>query len=492
VQDLKERIIRGGFAKLCAQAATFLLRVGSLMVLARLLDPQDFGLVGMVTALMGVLNLFRDFGLSTATVQRVNVTEAQMSTLFWINVLVGVLLGLLAVVLAPAVVIFYHEPRLFGVTSVLAFGFLFNAAGVQHSAMLQRQMRFTTLAIIDIISLVVSIAVAIGMAVGGYGYWALVAMTLTSPLGATICLWLTTTWLPGRPRKQVGIRSMIRFGGMNTLNSLVVYIACNFEKILLGRFWGAEALGMYGRAYQFINMPTENLNSALGGIAFAALSRLQEDASRFKSYFLNFYSLVISLTLPITIACVLFSDDIVLLFLGPKWQNAAPIFRLLTPTILIFALVNPFSSFLLSLGMVGRSLKIALVLAPVMIAAYVLGLPYGPNGVAFAYSVVMTLSVIPLIATCIYGTMISPHDLLFTMGQPLVSATVGMLLTFAVQSCCGQFLSPFSRLTLGSGILLLSYLWMLLYVVGQKTFYLDLLRGLRKSSLTGDENIVKI
>src|ERR1043166_7044835 len=115
MQDLKERTIRGGFAKVCAQAATFLLRVGSLIVLARLLDPVDFGLVGMVTALTGVLNLFRDFGLSTATVQRVNVTEEQISTLFWINVLVGAILGLLAVGMAPVIAVFYHEPHLFGV-----------------------------------------------------------------------------------------------------------------------------------------------------------------------------------------------------------------------------------------------------------------------------------------------------------------------------------------------------------------------------------------
>src|SRR5689334_20677744 len=113
MDDLKERTIRGGFAKVCAQAATFLLRVGSMMVLARLLEPKDFGLVGMVTALTGLLNLFRDFGLSTATVQRVHVTEEQISTLFWINLLVGVILGLLAVGIAPIVVVFYHEPRLF-------------------------------------------------------------------------------------------------------------------------------------------------------------------------------------------------------------------------------------------------------------------------------------------------------------------------------------------------------------------------------------------
>src|ERR1700741_1604882 len=112
--DLKGKTIRGGLARLCAQGANLVLRVGSLMVLARLLGPKDFGLVGMVTAFTGVLNLFRDFGLSAAAVQRTTVTEEQISTLFWINIFVGILLGFLAVAAAPAIATFYHEPRLFG------------------------------------------------------------------------------------------------------------------------------------------------------------------------------------------------------------------------------------------------------------------------------------------------------------------------------------------------------------------------------------------
>src|SRR3984885_9402998 len=120
MKDLRHRAIRGGGAKILAQTANFTLRVGSLMVLARLLDPKDFGLVGMVTAITGVLNLFRDFGLSSATVQRVNVTEEQSSTLFWINMLVGTVLGTLLAGLSPVVVRFYHEPRLFWITIVLA------------------------------------------------------------------------------------------------------------------------------------------------------------------------------------------------------------------------------------------------------------------------------------------------------------------------------------------------------------------------------------
>ena len=488
MEDLKERTIRGGFAKVCAQAVTFLLRVGSLMVLARLLEPQDFGLVGMVTALMGVLDIFRDFGLSTATVQRVNVTEEQISTLFWINALVGAILGLLAVVIAPVVAVFYHEPRLFGVTAVLASGFLFNAAGVQHSAILQRQMRFTALAMIDIISLVVGTAVGIGMAVSGYGYWALVVMTVTLPFVGTICLWLTTSWIPGMPGRQVGIRSMMRFGGTITLNSAVVYIAYNLEKILLGRFWGAEAIGIYGRAYQLINIPTDNLNSAIGGVAFSALSRLQDDSNRLKNYFLKGYSLVLALTVPITIVCALFADDLIAVLLGPKWTGTAAIFRLLAPTILIFALINPLAWLLFSTGLVRRSLNIALVIAPLVITGYVIGLPYGPKGVALAYSAAMMLWVVPHIAWCVHGTVVSFRDMVMAVSRPLCAGFAAAAFAFGMQLLYGQLLSPLPRLALGVTVLLSAYLGMLMYVMGQKAFYLGLLRGIRSRAPVEEGN----
>ena len=326
MKDLKEKTIRGGFARLCAQAANLSLRVGSLMVLARLLGPKDFGLVGMVTAFTGVLELFRDFGLSSAAVQRTTVTDEQVSTLFWINILVGTLLGLLAAAIAPIIAAFYHEPRLVGVTTVLAVGFLFNAAGVQHSVLLQRQMRFTALAVISVVSLMVGTVIAIVGAEAGYGYWALVAMTVALPLVNTIGLWMTTSWVPGMPHRRVGIRSMMRFGGTITLNGLVVYVASNFEKVLLGRFWGVDAIGIYGRAYQLVNIPTANLNSTVGEVAFSALSRLQDDPRRLKSYFLKGYSLVLTLTLPITIACACFADDIVFVLLGPKSKEQPPFF----------------------------------------------------------------------------------------------------------------------------------------------------------------------
>jgi O-antigen/teichoic acid export membrane protein len=489
MKDLKEKTVRGGLARLLAQGADFALRLVSLMVLARLLGPKEFGLVGMITAFTGVLTLFRDFGLSAAAIQRVDVTEEQISTLFWINILVGVVLTLVTLAMAPVIAAFYHEPRLVGLTAALALSFIFNAAGIQHGVLLQREMRFTTLAIVSIISLVISNFIGIGGAMAGYGSWALVAMTLTAPVVNTLGFWLASAWIPGRPHKGVGIRSMMRFGGTVTVNGLVVYIASNFEKVLLGRFWGADALGIYGRAFQLINIPTANLNSAAGEVAFSALSRLQNDPGRLRSYFLKGYSVVLAMTIPLTAACALFADDIILVFLGPKWKAAAAIFRLLAPTIMVFAIANPMSWLVMSLGMVRRALKMGLVIAPLLILVYVIGLPYGPKGVALAYSATMLLWVFPVIAWSVHGTVISIWDVLLTVSRPLVSSIVAGGMAFAVRSFYGQSLSPWPRVLLESAVLLVTFLAMLLFATGQKEFYLDLLRGLRQPSAAREKSL---
>lgn len=486
MKNLKQRTIRGGIARLSSQIANFVIRGGSLMILARLLGPKEFGLVGMVTAFTGVLNLLRDFGLSSAAVQRATITDEEISTLFWMNLLVGTILGLLTAAIAPFLAAFYHEPRLVSVTLALAAAFVFNAAGVQHSALLQRQMRFTTMALIQVISLILGTAVAIAGAKAGYGYWALVALTVSVPLIGTIGAWLTAGWLPGLPRKGTGVGAMIRFGGTVSLNSLVAYFAYNTDKVLIGRFWGTSVLGIYGRAYQLVSIPTDNLNFAVGEVAFSALSRLQDDPGRLKSYFLKGYSLVLAMTIPLTIACVVFADDLVAVLLGPKWMDAVVIFRLLAPTILIFAIINPMGWLLLSLGLVRRSLNIALVFAPTLVAGYFLGLPYGPKGVAFTYSAVMALWVIPFIAWCVKGTAVAFWDVLFAVVRPLGFGLVAGLLGFAAQAAFGPFVAPVPRLILETAVLLATFFGLLFFVGGQKTFYLDLIRGLRRPSLATD------
>jgi O-antigen/teichoic acid export membrane protein len=489
MKDLKEKTIRGGFARMVAQIANFVFRIGSLMIMARLLDPTDFGLVGMVTAFTGVLNLFRDFGLSTATVQRENVTNEELSTLFWINVLVGVVLAACALIFSPFVVRIYHEPRLLGVTMVMSLGFLFNALGVQHSALLQRHLRFTALAIINVVSLVVSTIVAVVMAKMGFGYWALVAQTVTLPLTITIGVWIAAAWAPGMPRYGEQIRSMMKFGGTLTLNGLVVYIGYNMDKVLLGRYWGAEDLGLYGRAYQLINIPTDNLNQSVGEVAFSALSRVQNDRPRLRNYFLKGYSLVLAMTIPITIMSAFFATDLIHVLLGPKWDSAIPIFRLLAPTILIFAMINPLAWLMFALGMVGRSLKVALVLAPVVMFGYLVGLKYwdkigmhnGPEGVALGYSAIMALWAIPHIAWCVRDTGVSLRDILVTVSKPLFSGLAGAVVALAIHHVCVPLMSAFPRVVIAGVVLLATYLGMLFYVMGQKALYMDVMKGFRKS-----------
>lgn len=489
MDNLKGKTIRSGIIKIGAQGINFFLRIGSLMILARLLDPKDFGLVGMVTVVTGVFGLFKEAGLSMVTIQRPTITNEEVSTLFWLNMLVGLILGVLSLATAPILAIFYQEPALFWVTAALGTGFIFNAAGVQHAALLVRDMRFGTLSVVETISQLGSTLIGIVMALSGYGYWALVAMTVIQPVLSTTMVWATTPWVPGMPHRSVEIGPMMRFGGTATLNALVGYVAYNLEKVLLGRFWGAEALGIYGRAYQLLSIPSDNLISAVGNLMFGSLSRIQNDPGRVKKYFLTMYSLLLSLTIPSTLACVLFADDIVFLILGQKWKDVVPLFRLLAPAILAFALINPLYWLSMSIGMAGRCLRINMVLAPLMITAYAMGLPYGLSGVAIAYSAVMTLWVVPHLFWTLHGTMIAPRDLIPAVARPFVSTVVAVALTYLAQAFYGQLLASLPRLILGGGILLLVYLWILLIVMGQKEIYLNILRGLRGYTPLAKANI---
>ena len=348
--DLKRKSVVGAIVALSAQAVKFVLQMATMMLLARLLSPQDFGLQGMVGVVTGFLALFRDAGLSVATVQRIEVTHEQTSTLFWINVAVGAILAALCAALAPLLAAFYHEPRLYWVAVVSGTTFMFNGLAAQHGALLQRAMRFVTQAKIDVLSLTVGSATGVVMALLDFRYWSLVGMAMASSIVGAAAVWVAVSWVPGPPRRRSGIRSMLHFGGLATCNSFVVFLAWNTEKLLLGRFWGADALGLYGRAYNLVTLPAQQLNNAITGVALPALSRIQHDAERLARSFLRGYSLLISLTIPTTIICALFAEEIVRIVLGAKWMEAAPIFRLLSPVALVFAVANPLSWLVMSTG----------------------------------------------------------------------------------------------------------------------------------------------
>jgi PST family polysaccharide transporter len=474
-KDIKGKSVRGFVVSFGSQGVKIFVRTGGMIVMARLVSPEDFGLQGMVAAITGFMMVFRDCGLSMATVQRKEITHEQTSTLFWINVAIGALITLILVLLSPALSSFYREPRLNAVSMVMALTFLFNGFAIQHQALLQRQMRFVAIAISDNISLLISMAVGVCMAVSGYGYWALVGMAVSAPLTAAICLWIALPWRPGLPRRNAGVRQMLHFGGTITCNTLIVYVGYNIEKVLLGRFWGAEALGLYGRAYQLANLATEQLSSAITNVAFPAYARIQGEADRLKRAFLKSYSLLISLTIPCIVCCALFSEEIVQVLLGRKWNEAAPIFRLLSPVILALSLINPFGPLLQATGRVGRSLKMALVIAPVVIAGILMGLHHGPIGVATGYSSALMILVIPCVAWAKRGYGIDVWEYWKSIRDPLFAGVVACITGLAMKWALWDSIGVFLRLLIGVSITCLSYLLLLLFALGKKNEYAELI-----------------
>lgn len=478
--DLKERTVRGGVAKIGAQGVTFILRISSLMILARILDPRDFGLVAMVTVVTGVFALFKDAGLGMATIQKATVSEEELSALFWVNIVVGLVLMALTIGLSPAMAAFYDEPKLIAISCALAVGFLLTAAGVQHSALLQRHMRFTALSTIDVVAQVSSTAIGIGMAVAGYGYWSLVVMALMLPGISALGVWWEAKWTPGPPSWPAEVRAMVGFGGKVTLNGLIVYVAYNMDKVLLGRLAGAEVLGLYGRAYQLINIPTENLNTAVGGVTVSALSRLQDDSTRFRSYFLKAYAIVLALTIPVTVACALFANEFVYVLLGPKWSAAASIFRLLAPTIVAFALINPVTWVLFSTNKVDRSLRMAMVIAPLIIAAEVVGVQQGGAvGIALGYSAIMALLAAPLLWWATYDSVVAPKDIVAVATPPSIAIAIATAATLVIRLLVGSMSTPVVNLALYGGILLGVYASILLSLTDHRALFAELLRELK-------------
>jgi PST family polysaccharide transporter len=478
VTGIKERALRGGLAKALAQAASFVLKIGSTAILARLLEPRDFGLVGMVAAVTGVLVLLKDAGLSLPTVQRQSITDEQLSTLFWLNVLAGLVLTAVCAGLAPAVAGFYHDSRLVSVTLATAPSFLLSALGVQHNAILMRRMDFSIQALIDVVSLFVSSLVGIIMAWFGWGYWSLVGMSLTQPAVTTVGAWLAARWVPGGVHFDSELRSIFRLGGALTLNSIIVYVAYNTDKLLLGRYWGADALGSYLRAYTLVNIPTESLNSSVGSVALSGLSRLQNNPERLKAFFLKGYSLVVALTVPITAACVVFAEEIVAVVLGPKWGESAVIVRLLAPTVLVFGLINPTFWLIFSSGLMRRSVYMAVVIAVLVISSYALGLPRGPRGVATAYSLAMLAWLLPHIAWCVHGMSIRVTDIVRAAARPITAGVVTAIACLALKASGTMPLLPLARLLEGGCVLAAVYMIVLLYFMRQLPFYMDLIRSL--------------
>ena len=455
--DLKGRSVRGGAVTMLGQGSRFVIQIASTMVLARLLVPADFGLIAMVTALTGFAVLFKDLGLSMATVQKAEITHEQISMLFWINVAVSALITLAISALAPLMAWFYGEPRLILITISISLIFLFGGVTVQHQALLQRQMRFTALAVIQVVSISAGVIVGIVSAILGAGYWALVMKQATSDLSIAFGVWLVCSWRPGLPVRNTGVKSMLVFGGYITSFNIVNYFARNADNILIGRVWGAGPLGFYSKAYALLVLPLTQINQPLASVAVPALSRLRDDPLKYSSYYLRVISLISLVSTPLVGFLIVCSSDLILLILGSQWAAASNIFKILGFSALIQPLYYTQGWLHISAGRSDRYLRWGLFSSFVIVIAFIVGLPYGPLGVAVAYTLATWAIIFPCMWYAGRSAGIQVNDIFGAVGKNIAAGLISIAISIVLLEHILILKSTWGNLILGLCSICLNY-----------------------------------
>lgn len=395
--DVKKQAVRSVAVTLSAQAIKFVIGLGVTMVLARLLSPADYGVVAIAAAVTGFVAVFRDGGLSIVTVQRAEITDAQISTLFWINVTLGIGLALLVVFLSPVVGWFYNNETLVLIVAALAVPFLLSGLSAQHQALLQRQMRFKAIAVIEIVSLITSAGVGVISALAGWGYWALVTMGITSVATNTALVLLFCRWRPGRPTRGAGVRSMLEFGGELTAMKFFDSLAGSLDSLLIGRFFSAELVGFYTRAQTLMLLPLSQVMPPLLSVSLPVLSRLAERPESLRRVFLDLLQLTVFISSFIAVFLCVGADWLVGILLGSQWLETAEILRLLAGPAFFIPLSTLCVASLTSKGRGTVLLRWSVLKNAITICAILVGVLEGARGVAIALSIASIFFLLPIL-----------------------------------------------------------------------------------------------
>jgi O-antigen/teichoic acid export membrane protein len=393
-----------------AQVITVGLGIGSMAVLGRLLTPADFGVVSIATAFVAFVIMLPNQGLPQAIVQRDDLADAQLNSLFWLNVGVGVLAALIGTLAAWPISVWFDRPELFGIMTALACALIATGIGAPHGAVLRRELRFGTHATIGVVANLIGVATGIATAFAGWSYWALVAMTVTATASRAIGMWICSGWTPSRPAIVGGIRPMVRIAAYLNGTSLLTTTSRSISRIMIGFGLGDAALGYYTNASRLIVQPATQLNTPLNSVAIPALSRLQSDPERFRAFYRRGLEVVILILCPFILVAMASADHLVLLFLGQQWTESIPVFLALTPAGLVACTGVATSWIYIPLGHTDRQFHWRIISSVVMVGAVLLGLQWGTIGVAVAFSGQAVAMRIPAIAYCLHGTFLRGTD----------------------------------------------------------------------------------
>ena len=428
-KDLGRKTARGGAVTMGAQGLRVVLQLGSTIALARLLAPEDFGLVGMVTVLMNLIAVFRDFGLTQATVQRPEITRQQISNLFWVNIGISVLIACIFALASPWIAKFYGRSELVAVTLFLSVGVFIEGAGLQHRALMMRAMQFSRLALADIGSQVLAVGIAVYLAFEGYGYWALVALSASGAIFSTVFLTLSTGWRPRLPRRNVGTLPFITYG-INLFGFHIVnYFSRNADNLLIGKFLGAEPLGFYAYAYRLLLFPINQISGPLSKVIMSSLSRLQGNPKQFAAQYYQLMLGLTILTMPAASFVVFSAKHLVPALLGNGWGATVGILYALGPAALAGSINIAGGVVLITTGRSGRLFKLGMFNAAVTLGSFCVGINFGVIGVALAFSIVQIPMTIWSLHVAFLGTAISLRTLACKLSVPFFASIFSGLIS---------------------------------------------------------------
>jgi O-antigen/teichoic acid export membrane protein len=381
-----------------SQGLKVVLQLASTIVLARLLTPSDFGILTMVTTFSLLFLNFGLNGLTEAIIQREDLDHALCSNVFWFNFACCLSLTVAFAAGGPLLAKFYKDPRVAGAAAAMALTILFTGLSVVHIALLRRAMRFSLISVIEILAQSVGILTSIVLGYKGWGYWALVAGAVVLPFVSVAGAWTACRWLPGRPRRREGTRSMVRFAlniyGYFTVN----YFSGNLDNLLVGSFFGPNALGFYKKAFDLAIFPLVQASGPLNAVAVPTLSRLTGDSERYCRYILRSLSILALLGMGVGACMTLVGSDVILVLLGPKWTETGRIFRFFAPGIGAMFVYRIAGWVHMSMGTAHRFLRWGIIEFVVLGSLFFLGVQWGPIGVGLVWGASCWILTIPAIA----------------------------------------------------------------------------------------------
>lgn len=426
--SLKKRALKGAVWTYAQQFSTQFINFIVSIFLARILLPEEFGLIGMIAIFMGIGTILFDGGMTSSLIRSDNLEESDFSTVFIFNLLVSIGAYFVIFISAPFIADFYHQPILTNVTRIYALSFVFSAFGSVQNTILTKAMNFKKQTLLTIPALLAGSIVALFMAFNGFGVWSLVGMTLINTFVLGVILWFTSTWKPSFIFSKDKFRKHFNYGYKLTLSGVLDIIFTNIYQIVIGRFFTASIVGYYTRANQLMMMPVGNVSTALNKVAFPLFAEMKNDELRLKSAYKRMMLMVLYLINPIVVIMLVLAEPLTVFLFTEKWLPMVPLFQI----ICLSGLLYPLHLYnLLILQVKGRTdmfLRLEIVKKVLATAVLVVSFYFGLYGLLWGQLVFSLLAL--FINTYFAGSMIN-----YTMKQQLKDMMPLFVLSGFVGAC---------------------------------------------------------